>query len=61
MWGIFDKDRNEVLIREEKAEQNVCLLNLAVVHTVLNGGDVFLLDAEDMPESASKLNAIFRY
>jgi hypothetical protein len=61
MWGIFDKDRNEVLIREEKAEQNVCLLNLAAVHTVLNGGDVFLLDADDMPEPASKLNAIYRY
>jgi hypothetical protein len=61
LWGIFDKDQNKALIRDEKSEQNVCLLNLATVHTILNGGDVFLLDADDLPEPASKLNAIFRY
>jgi len=61
LWGIFDKAQNKALIRDKKSEQNVCLLNLATVHTVLNGGDVFLLDADDMPEPASKLNAIFRY
>jgi hypothetical protein len=61
MWGIFDNEQNKVLLRDEKSEQNVCLLNLATVHTILNGGDVFLLDAEEMPEPASKLNAIYRF
>jgi hypothetical protein len=61
LWGLFDIEKNKALIHDKKSGQNVCLLNLAAVHTILNGGDVFLLDAEEMPEPASKLNAIFRY
>jgi hypothetical protein len=61
LWGIFDQEQNKVLIRDDKSGSNVCLLNLATVHTILNGGNVFLLDAEEMPEPASRLNAIYRF
>jgi hypothetical protein len=60
-WGMFDKDTNQILLREEKSRPNACLLNMAAVHTILNNGKVYLLDAADMPAPSTKLNAIFRY
>ena len=61
LWGVFDRGKNEVILREEKGKSNVSLLNMAAVHTILNNGKVYLLDKEEMPAPSTKLNAIFRY
>jgi len=61
LWGVFDKNTNAIVIRNEKRGQNSCLLNMAAIHTILNNGSAYLLDAEKMPEPNSKLNAIFRF
>jgi hypothetical protein len=58
---MFDKETNEIIIRDEESGQNSSLLNMAVVHTILNNGSAYLMDADKMPEPGSILNAIFRF
>ena len=36
-------------------------MNLAAIKTFLNGGKVYLLDKQDMPNKHSKINALYRY
>lgn len=61
LWGIYDSEKNTIQVRDKKASQNTSLLNLAAMHTIMNSGRVFLMEADDMPEPASRLNAILRY
>lgn len=61
LWGIYDSENDKVIERDREASHNNSLLNLAAMHTLFNNGKVFLLEQEDMPESASSMNAIFRY
>lgn len=61
LWGIFDVEKNAVIPREVQPEFKTCLLNFAAIHTILNNGKVYLLEADQMPEPNSRTNAIFRY
>ncbi len=61
MWGIYDKESNSIQERDKEAAHSNCLLNMAAMHTILNSGKVYLMEPGEMPESSSKLNAIFRY
>ncbi len=61
MWGLYDKESNKILPREQQSEFKTCLLNFAAVNTFLNNGNVFLLEQDEMPEPKSKLNAIYRF
>ena len=61
LWGIYDKEKNQVLERDKREAKNSCLLNMAAMHTILNKGKVYLMENDDMPESASRLNALFRF
>jgi hypothetical protein len=60
MWGIFDMENYTVKQRDESRYKS-CLLNFAAVHTFLNGGTVYILDENEMPEPSSRLNAVYRY
>lgn len=59
-WGTFDEMENKISYSNENDEFAQDLIDNAVVKTLLNGGEVFLLEAEKMPGN-SKLAAIFRY
>lgn len=61
MWGIYDKEKNQIRERDKEAAQNSCLLNMAAMHTIQNNGNVYLTETDEMPESSAKLNAVFRY
>jgi hypothetical protein len=61
LWGIYDQESGRIMKRDREAAQNSCLLNMAAMHTIFNSGRVFLLESDDMPEPASRLNAILRY
>ena len=59
-YGLFDREKG--VIREQpERKHRVSLYNMAAAHTLLNGGDVFLETAADMPFKESELNALFRY
>lgn len=61
MFGVYDPESNTIKPRDEKTRYKSCLLNFAVVHTILNNGNVYLLEPEELPEPNSKLNAVFRF
>jgi len=59
-WGVFDPDSNEIELHEETRPGDEDLLDLAAVHTLLNGGLVYAIEPEEVPGKAS-LAALFRY
>jgi hypothetical protein len=60
IWGTFDENASELEIHLEETPDSIDLLDEALVRTMMTGGEVFLLDREEMP-SESPVAAIFRY
>lgn len=60
IWGMFNEADNYLEIHNEKQEGDECLVNKAVVKTVLNGGAVHILEAEKMPKE-SVIAAFMRF
>lgn len=61
IWGIYNPSNGKVDVQEVYHAPNVSLLNLAAIQVFLQGGSVYLLESEDMPDNTSKVNALFRY
>ena len=59
-WGIFDPDENEVRIDEKQTIDNQDLLNFAAIHSLKNGGNVLLVDPDQVP-GGGEAAAILRY
>lgn len=59
-WGAFDPATNEVRLHQAADPGDQDLLDLAAVHTLLNGGSVYAVEAERVPAGGS-LAALFRY
>ena len=59
-WGRFDQDHNTVHRSNEPGNQEYDLINMAAIKTLIQGGDVYALDEEHMPDNSS-IAAIFRY
>ena len=60
IWGRFDEMNNELTIHETEQEGDECLIDKAILRTILNGGEVHFLSPEDMP-AQSKIAALMRY
>jgi len=60
IWGTFNEENNELKIMDEMKDDAENLADRAAAKTIQNGGEVFVLDKEEMPEK-SELSAIFRY
>lgn len=60
LWGTFDANTNQLTIHDTQQAGDDCLLDKAVLHTVLQGGQVFRLSPEDMPAD-SVMAAVLRY
>jgi hypothetical protein len=59
-WGTYDPATSAVTLKKADSPEATDLLDLAAVHTLLQGGNVYLLPVSDMPESTS-VAAIYRY
>lgn len=59
-WGTFDPDSGNLQVFSEKEPNAEDLLDVAAIQTYLNGGTVFALAREKMPDGALAA-AIFRY
>ena len=59
-WGQFDPQANELQHHSEAELGDEDLLNAAAIQTLLNGGTVYALEPDDVPDTAH-LAAIFRY
>ncbi|GAB4540573.1 MAG: hypothetical protein Tsb0014_31880 [Pleurocapsa sp.] len=59
-WGQFQPKTNKVEIHSQVTEESMDLLDFAATQTYLQGGDVYILEPEEMPDDKNLL-AIFRY
>lgn len=59
-WDEFDEANAELKLHNEQQENSEDLLDLALIKTLRNGGEVYLLDEQQMP-APSNLAAVFRY
>lgn len=59
-WGLFDPQLNELEVHEETQPGDEDLLNVAAIQTLLNGGKVYAVEPDNVPDSAP-LAAVFRY
>jgi len=60
LWGKFDMNENKLDVHAEKQPYDSCLVNMSVIQTLVNGGDVFVLEDEKIPEE-SPMAALMRY
>jgi hypothetical protein len=59
-WGTYDWGSGAVQRHEAAGTASEDLLEIAAIQTFLNGGTVFTLSPEKMPDK-SDLAAVFRY
>lgn len=60
IWGLFDEAANELVFHDTPGEGGEDLVDNAVVKTLTNGGEVFLLEKEEMP-AETQMAAIMRF
>lgn len=60
IWGTFDEMTNELVFHDTPDEDGEDLIDNAVVKTLANGGEVFLLEKERMPADCQAA-ALMRY
>jgi len=59
-WGSFDPEANQVRLHSDFEPGDGDLLDTAAMQTLLNGGTVYVVEPEQVPDAAP-LAAIFRY
>ena len=59
-WGWFDQEKDTVHHSSKKQNGEHDLINAAAIKTLSQGGNVYALEKEDMPQT-STVAAIFRY
>ncbi len=60
-WGTFDETNIVVKLDNEHKPGNQDLLDFAVAQTLMNGGTVYAVDPDELPEGNTPVAAIFRY
>jgi hypothetical protein len=61
IYGIYDPEKRFVRVDEDPLPSSVSLLNKVAIKTFLNGGKVYLMEKDEMPNPHSKMNALYRY
>lgn len=59
-WGNFDMQENQLQLHPDAEPGDEDLLDAAAVQTILNGGRVFAVEPEKVP-NAAPIAAVFRY
>ncbi len=60
-FGVFDQETNRLMFRKKTDLNNASLSDLSAVSTFMQGGKVFLLKSEEMPDAGHPMNALLRY
>ncbi len=60
VWGSLDQENEKVTLSDTKKPGYEDLLDLAAIHTLVNGGSVFAVSPEDVP-AKSLIAAVLRY
>ena len=59
-WGTFDPSTDELHLHKKEKTGDEDLLEFTAIQTLLNGGTVYVVEPETMPDTGS-LAAVFRY
>ncbi|MBW4512224.1 MAG: hypothetical protein KME64_37890 [Scytonematopsis contorta HA4267-MV1] len=59
-WGMFNSETSNLEIHSEQEPGDEDLMDLAALHTILNGGTVYAVKPEQVPGNA-QLAAVLRY
>jgi hypothetical protein len=60
IWGTFDEMNNKLIIHDTQQNGDECLIDKAVIKTILSAGEVHVLPKDKMP-GQSQLAALMRY
>ena len=60
VWGTLDPETGQVETRSERRDGDRDLLDLAGVHTLVNGGTVYAVEPDQVP-GGGLVAALFRY
>lgn len=61
IWGHYNKNTMKTTIHDEQQADNYSLLNWAAKEVLSQGGHVFLTPQAQMPNTNSKVNALYRF
>lgn len=62
IFGNYKEENNAITVTQSEEDDNtISLMNVAAVKTFIKGGDVYLLDKDEMPNPNSRVNALYRY
>ena len=62
IFGNYKEENDTIIVAESEENNNtISLMNVTAIKTFLKGGEVYLLDKEDMPNLNSRINALYRY
>lgn len=59
-WGNFTPEENQVTLHGNQETGDEDLLDFAAIHTLLNGGTVYAVEPELLPDN-TQLAAVFRF
>lgn len=62
-WGRFNETSQEVELHDNFNYGDVCLVSRSAVQTILNGGNAFVVDVNELPENKkdTKMAAMLRF
>lgn len=62
-WGIINREDNTVQLHDDHYENDQCLVSKSAVQTLLQGGQVYYVDKESLPEEFvdADMAAVFRW
>lgn len=60
IWGVFNEQLYELEIYQAATPETTDLLTKAAMKTIMQGGTVYQCEADEMPEGAKNIAAVFR-
>ncbi|MGB5386478.1 MAG: hypothetical protein WBN20_06810 [Eudoraea sp.] len=61
VFGTYNSAKGCLILDSYKEMRNISLLNMAAINTFLQGGNVYFLEAEEMPVKNIPMNALLRF
>jgi len=61
VFGTYNSAKGCLILDSCKEIRNISLLNMAAINTFLQGGNVYFLEAEEMPVKNIPMNALLRF
>jgi hypothetical protein len=59
-WGTFDPKSGKVELHKSRGKDSEDLINLTAMYAFLKGANIFLVNQDNLPNSSSPVNAIYK-